>query len=133
MKIFFSVLKKYAVFSGRASRSEFWVLYLIWGIIYFVLSVIDLAIGTEIGGDVGILSFVYLFATVLPALGVQVRRLHDTGRSGWWSLLNSIPIIGTIIVIVFLAQDSQQGQGLDLTGPNKYGPNPKEPAPETTP
>jgi uncharacterized membrane protein YhaH (DUF805 family) len=131
MKTFFSVLKKYAVFSGRASRSEFWVFYLIWGIIYFVLSVIDLAIGTEIGGDVGILSFVYLFATILPAYAVQVRRLHDTGRSGWWSLLNSIPIIGTIVVIFFLAQDSQQGQGLDLTGPNKYGPNPKEPAPVT--
>ena len=129
MNTFFSVLKKYAVFSGRARRSEFWVFSLIWVVIYFVLSVVDLAIGTGIGGSVGILSFIFLVATILPALAVQVRRLHDTGRSGWWSLLNYIPIIGTIVVIFFLAQDSQQGQGLDLTGPNKYGPNPKEPNP----
>ena len=132
MNTFFSVLKKYAVFSGRARRSEFWMFSLIWVVIYFVLSVIDLAVGTEIGGGVGMLSFIFLVATVLPALAVQVRRLHDTGRSGWWSLLNYIPIVGNIVVIFFLAQDSQQGQGLDLTGPNKYGPNPKEPAPVAT-
>ena len=132
MKIFFGVLKKYAVFSGRARRSEFWVSTLIWVVIYFTLAVIDVVIGTELGGDVGILSFFFLVATFLPLLGVQIRRLHDTGRSGWWSLLNSIPIIGTIVVIFFLVQDSQQGQGLDLTGPNKYGPNPKEPNPVAT-
>ena len=63
--------------------------------------------------------YIYVGAILIPSIAVAVRRLHDTNRSGWWYFISIIPIIGTIILIVFLVQDSQPGE-------NKYGPNPKE-------
>lgn len=65
-----------------------------------------------------VLTFLYSLGVLLPSLAVGVRRLHDTGRSGWWLLIGLIPIIGTIILLVFLCLDSQDGD-------NKYGPYPK--------
>jgi uncharacterized membrane protein YhaH (DUF805 family) len=112
MNWYLKALKQYADFNGRAHRTEFWMFVLIHFIILIVLAVVD----SMITG--GILYMLYALALFLPYLGVGVRRLHDTGRSGWWVLVAFIPVIGIIILIVFWVQDSQAGD-------NAYGPNPK--------
>ncbi|MEZ4660976.1 MAG: DUF805 domain-containing protein [Caldilineaceae bacterium] len=118
MNWYMEVLKKYAVFSGRARRAEYWYFVLFNVIISIVLAVVDLILGT--GGDtgVGILGALYSLAVLLPSLGVSVRRLHDTGRSGWWLLLGIIPVIGGLILLYWTIQDSESGA-------NQYGPYPK--------
>lgn len=118
MNWYIGVLKKYAVFSGRAQRSEFWYFALFNIIISVVLSLLDRVLG--LGGDlsVGVLSSIYSLAVLIPSIAVGVRRLHDTDRSGWWILIGLIPIIGWIMLIIFYVKDSQPGE-------NQYGPNPK--------
>jgi uncharacterized membrane protein YhaH (DUF805 family) len=112
MHYYTEVLKKYAVFTGRATRSEYWYFVLVNIIIYTILGFL---------GDMGqILSWVYIVATLVPSIAVGVRRLHDTNRSGWWILLVLIPFVGGIVLIVFAALDSDP-----MT--NEYGPNPKAP------
>lgn len=113
MNWYLDILKnKFALFEGRARREEFWMFVLINFIISVVVSVIARAIGLEF------LSFVYSIALLVPSLAVGARRLHDTNRSGWWQLLNFIPIIGWIILIIWFATDSDVGS-------NQYGENPK--------
>jgi uncharacterized membrane protein YhaH (DUF805 family) len=113
MSWYLAVLKKYAVFSGRARRKEFWMFYLFYFIIVVVLSVIEMAIGIPY-----ILSGLYSLALVIPSIAVTVRRLHDTGRSGWWWWILLVPLVGWIVLLVFMVLDSQPGD-------NEYGPNPK--------
>ncbi len=113
MNWYMEVLKKYAVFSGRAHRTEYWMFILFNFIIAFVLSFIEGLFGSR-----GVFGTLYSLAMLVPGLAVGARRLHDTGRSGWWQLISLIPLIGVIVLIVFLAQDSQPEE-------NKYGPNPK--------
>ncbi|MBS4960459.1 MAG: DUF805 domain-containing protein [Clostridiales bacterium] len=108
MSWYLGVLKKYAVFEGRARRKEYWMFVLFNFIISFVLSYISASIST-----------LYLLAVILPGIAVSVRRLHDIGKSGFWLLVSFIPIIGSIILLVFMCLDSQAGT-------NTYGPNPKE-------
>jgi uncharacterized membrane protein YhaH (DUF805 family) len=115
------VIRKYAVFNGRAARPEFWWFVLINVIIAAVINVVVSAIGGRNSGQV--VSDLYSLAVFLPSLGVGIRRLHDTNRSGWWYLLVFIPIIGWIVLIVFLAMASDPGS-------NRYGPNPQHPEPE---
>lgn len=98
-----SVLSKYATFSGRAPRSEYW-----WWILFVIL-----------WAWIPIVNIVLALVFLLPSLAVQVRRLHDIGRSGWWWFIGMVPIIGGIVLLVFYLTDSQ-------TGENQYGPNPKE-------
>jgi uncharacterized membrane protein YhaH (DUF805 family) len=119
MNWYLQVLKKYAVFTGRAQRAEFWYFVLFNLLISVALALVDIAIGTysEEAG-VGLLYGVYALAVLLPGIAVAVRRLHDTGRSGWWYLIGLIPLIGAIVLIVFWVQDSQPGE-------NQHGPNPK--------
>ena len=62
---------------------------------------------------------IYSLAILIPSIAVQIRRLHDTNRSGWWIFIGLIPLIGTIVFIVFMVQDSNPGE-------NRFGPNPKE-------
>jgi uncharacterized membrane protein YhaH (DUF805 family) len=112
MSWYLAVLKKYAVFSGRASRSEYWYYALFTVIVSIILSAVDGMIGTAV------LAGLYALATFLPSLGVGIRRLHDGGRSGWWLLIAFVPLVGFIVLIVFFVQDSQPGD-------NQYGPNPK--------
>jgi uncharacterized membrane protein YhaH (DUF805 family) len=112
MNWYFEVLKKYAVFSGRARRKEYWFFILFNIIISVVISFI--AGLTELF----FLSAIYALAVLIPSIAVGVRRLHDTNRSGWWILINFIPIIGTIIFILFAVSDSQEEE-------NQYGLNPK--------
>jgi uncharacterized membrane protein YhaH (DUF805 family) len=119
MNWYLEVLKKYAVFDGRAQRAEYWYFFLFSMIISLVFVVIDIATGSfnEKSGF-GLLSGIYTLAVIIPTIAVGVRRLHDTNRSGWWILIGLIPIIGFIVLIVFFVIDSDQGD-------NQYGSNPK--------
>jgi uncharacterized membrane protein YhaH (DUF805 family) len=112
MNWYLEVLKKYAVVSGRARRREYWYFVLFNLIIFIILTIIDYAINSAI------ISTIYSLAVLIPSIAVGVRRLHDTNRTGWWLLIGLIPIIGWIVLIIFMVQDSQKGE-------NQYGPNPK--------
>ncbi|AMM21929.1 hypothetical protein AX769_19505 [Frondihabitans sp. PAMC 28766] len=112
-------LKKYATFSGRASRSEFWWWALGVYVVDIVLGIIRNAVGGSNGMNaggtiIGIITLLFSLAVIVPYLAVFWRRLHDTNKSGGWFFLGFIPIIGTIIVIVFLALASKpEGQRFD--------------------
>jgi uncharacterized membrane protein YhaH (DUF805 family) len=108
-----AALKKYAEFGGRARRAEYWMFTLFNVLISIGLSIVDAIVGTF-----GILSLIYGVGVFIPGLAVTVRRLHDTNRSGWWMLIALIPLIGIVILIIFLIQDSDPGD-------NRYGRNPK--------
>ncbi|NUK01020.1 DUF805 domain-containing protein [Streptomyces lunaelactis] len=112
MNWYVDVLKKYAVFSGRARRQEYWMFFLFNVGISIVLAILDAVLGTSI------LQLIYAVAVFLPSLGVAVRRLHDTDRSGWWLLIGLVPLVGFIILIVFLASEGKAHE-------NAHGPNPK--------
>lgn len=116
MSWYIGALKKYADFNGRAGKAEFWMFTLISTIISVILYLIDGGImpGSK---DIHLLYTVYSLAVLVPSLAVSVRRLHDTGRSGWWILINVIPILGQLVYLVFLLQDSQ--------GANQYGSSPR--------
>ena len=119
MNWYIDVLKKYAVFSGRARRKEYWMFTLFNVIISFVLGLIDAIVFGAEEGSMGMLGLIYAVAVLLPSLAVSVRRLHDTGRTGWWLLIAFIPFLGWIALLIFMVLDSQPGD-------NEYGPNPKE-------
>ena len=108
-----AVLKKYAVFDGRARRKEYWMFLLFNIIIAVGLNVVE-----QVVGGPGILGMLYGLAVLLPGVGVTIRRMHDTGRSGWWCLIGLVPLVGAIVLLVFMAQEGN-------AGPNMYGPNPK--------
>ena len=114
MNWYIEVLKKYAVFSGRARRKEYWLFMLFNIIISFVIWLIELFAGSP-----DIVLGLYYLAILIPSFAVLVRRLHDTNRSGWWFFISFIPLIGSIILLVFTVQDSQPDE-------NRYGPNPKD-------
>lgn len=111
MKYFIQALKQYADFKGRATRKEYWMYYLFYMIFFIVLSMLDGYTGSLI------LSTIFSLVMLVPSISIAARRLHDTGRSGWWQLIALIPLIGAIILIVFLVQDSRED--------NRFGPNPK--------
>jgi uncharacterized membrane protein YhaH (DUF805 family) len=110
------VLERYAQFTGRARRAEYWWFSLATLIVGVVLSVLG-----AVSSIFLILYYVYALAVLIPSLAVGVRRLHDTDRSGWWLLIALIPLIGAIVLIVFLATDSTRGT-------NQYGVSEKYPA-----
>lgn len=122
MHWYIDVLRKYAVFEGRARRKEYWIFALISALILIFLSLVDEVTGWKVWDDEGVLSLIYSVAVLLPSLAVMVRRLHDTDRSGWWCLILFIPLIGLIVVFVFLVTNGNVGD-------NRFGPDPKaEPA-----
>ncbi len=111
---------KYCTFTGRASRSEYW-----WWILF--TAIIGLLFGIPSGlqsihesspSGLPVISYIVSAVLFLPSLGVLFRRLHDTGKSGWWWLIGFIPVVGTIILVVFCCQPSQ-------TFPNQYGSVPE--------
>ena len=119
MNWYLEVLKKYAVFGGRARRKEYWYFQLFNLLIYIVITIIDSVTGTispEVG--FGLLWGIYSLAVLIPGFAVAVRRFHDIGKSGWWLLIALVPLVGAIVFLVFTVQDSQPGE-------NQYGPNPK--------
>lgn len=99
MKYFVDCLKKYAVFSGRSHRKEFWMFVLISFIINFVLNLLNL----------DIIAMLCSLAILVPSWAVSVRRMHDINKSGWWVLIGLIPIIGWIIFIVLASMKGDQG------------------------
>ena len=120
MSWYLEVLKKYAVFNGRARRKEYWYFVLFNIIISIVLTGIDGVTGSlSAQTGMGLLSGIYSLAILIPSIAVSVRRLHDTDRSGWWLLIVLVPLIGAIVLLVFAVQDSKPGA-------NQFGENPKE-------
>ena len=113
MNWYFEVLKKYAVFDGRAHRTEFWLFFLFSFIISLFLGVI-----VGLVESLWFITTLYALAVLIPGLAVSVRRLHDTNRSGWWILTGLVPILGWIALLIFYVEDSRPGA-------NQYGPNPK--------
>lgn len=109
---YFRVLKKYFVFKGRATRSEYWYYTLFNTIAIILFTILDNLLNAD-----GILSLIYLLAVLIPGIAVLIRRLHDIGRTGWWWLLSFLPIIGGVVLLIFTL--------LDSTEDNKYGVNPK--------
>ncbi|MGB3546511.1 MAG: DUF805 domain-containing protein [Saprospiraceae bacterium] len=129
MEWFLKVVRdNYANFEGRARRQEYWMFFLVSIGISVALNILALIFGSIsdiLGGLVSIVGLLYSLAIFVPSIAVAVRRLHDTNRSGWMLLIGLIPLIGVIILIVFLATEGD-------TGPNQYGPDPKNPALGTT-
>ena len=119
MNWYLEVLKKYVVFNGRARRKEYWYFFLFNIIISIVLAVIDSVTGSfSTDAGMGLLGGIYTLAILIPSIAVSVRRLHDTDRSGWWLLIGLIPLIGALVLLIFMVQDSEPGD-------NQYGSNPK--------
>ena len=118
MNHFIDAYKNYATFSGRANRPQYWYFVLFYIIVSFLLALIDLFLGTagEIA-DTGFFGGLFALASFVPTIAIAARRLHDTGRSGWWQLIILIPIIGFIVLVFFLASKGNEGE-------NKYGIKP---------
>jgi len=117
---YLTVLKKYAVFSGRASRREYWMFILFNIVFLIVATIIDNVLGTVIvrGSYYGWFYYSYSLIVLVPSLAVTVRRLHDTGKSGGMCFIALIPLVGYIVLLVLMATEGTPGM-------NKYGPNPK--------
>jgi uncharacterized membrane protein YhaH (DUF805 family) len=123
MNWFMTALKSYAVFSGRSRRSEYWYFALFYLILYAVCAIADGISGSfDRASGIGIFTAILTLALLVPSLSVSVRRLHDTGRSGWWLLIGLIPVIGLIILLVCFTRDGEAGA-------NRFGANPKAPTP----
>jgi uncharacterized membrane protein YhaH (DUF805 family) len=118
MKWYFEVLQKYAVFDGRASRTEFWMFALFSALISSILPFVGEFV------EIPNLAPVYGLVVLLPSLAVTVRRLHDTERSGWWLFVVLVPCIGAITLLMFMIEDGAPGR-------NKYGVNPKPQNPKS--
>ena len=119
MNWYLEVLKKYAVFDGRARRKEYWFFNLFNLLISIALTFIDGVTGSfdpETG--LGLLSGLYTLGVFIPGIAVSVRRLHDTDRSGWWLLLFLVPVIGALVLLYFMVLDSNPER-------NEYGASPK--------
>lgn len=124
MNWYFKVLKDYATFTGRARRKEFWMFSLFHAIIVFTLIFLGASdfffdyYSENTFGTLSIILILYIIATFIPNLAVTVRRLHDTGKSGWFYLVVFIPYVGNLILLILVCFDSQYGK-------NKWGDNPK--------
>ena len=116
MNWYLEVLKKYAVFKGRARRKEYWYFQLVNALISIVIALI---FAQGVDGE-SVVSSIYALAVFIPTIAVSVRRLHDMGRSGWFMLILLIPIVGWLVLLYFFVQGSQA-----IT--NEYGENPKLP------
>lgn len=114
-----TVLGKYATFSGRAIRSEFWWWTLAVFIANMILGVIDAFLFGSGPGSVGVLGAIFSLAVLLPGLAVSVRRLHDLDKSGWWLLIILVPLLGFLLLLYWFVQRGTVGE-------NQYGSDPLE-------
>ncbi len=121
MEYFMKAMQEYATFTGRATRREYWMFVLfqiIFSLMLYALTIVGAVSESQTLMIIGsVLLGIYILATFIPSLAAAVRRLHDTGRSGWFYFIAFVPVVGGIILIVFLASEGQHG-------PNKWGPNP---------
>ena len=130
MNLMFQPLRKYAVFEGRARRSEYWQFVAFLSGVAFValvavavvsdgLQTIDAEASSSplVDALIGLLGLAYL-AILIPLLAVTVRRLHDTNRSGWWVFIRIVPIVGGLVLFVFTVLEGSKGR-------NSYGADPK--------
>ena len=118
------IKNQFADFQGRTTRKEYWMFILVYVLIYIPLAIVTEMLNLQIIG------FVFSLAVIVPSIAIAARRLHDIGKSGWWQLISLIPLVGTIILIVWLATKSE--------GDNTYGSSsvaqdgvPPVPKPET--
>jgi uncharacterized membrane protein YhaH (DUF805 family) len=113
-------LKRYAEFTGRSRRKEYWSFFLLMLAVYIVVGMVDgmLGMGGMVGGVYGPLSLLAALFFLVPGIAVGIRRLHDTERSGWWLLIGLIPLVGLVLLYFFVLEGTK--------GPNSYGPDPKE-------
>ena len=123
---YIEVIQKYAVFEGRAKRTEFWLFMLIHYIIALTLSIVGVLLifaGSIIGFAVLFVLAVYVLATILPYLAVGARRLHDSGKSGWLQLLYltyPIPVVDLVVLVIMIVLFALPSQD-----DNQYGPRPE--------
>lgn len=114
--------RKYATFTGRARRAEYWWYQLFNLILYAIVLGVGFGLDSAMNGSgvlPGVLIFVYLAGVLLPTLAVTTRRLHDAGMTGWFQLLGFIPAVGGLIVLVLTVLPGNPG-------PNQYGPDPRQ-------
>ena len=116
MSWYIDAIKNYVNFKGRSRRKAYWMWTLMNLIIVTIVLVLDIVIFGL--GSVFPLTLVYGLFVLLPDLAVTIRRLHDVGKSGWWYLIQLVPLVGSIWLLVLLVTDSNPGE-------NQYGPNPK--------
>lgn len=130
MELIFEPFRKYATFAGRARRKEYWFFSLFVGLVTGLLVVLAKPTGDWGNPDVdpatlgfanetvaGILG-IFLLLVLLPSLAVTIRRLHDSNRSGWWWFITFVPVVGSLILLIFTLLDG-------TAGPNRFGPDPK--------
>ncbi len=116
---YYQVILNYTNFSGRARRQEYWYFTLVNVLVNLVMGIIDRVIGSVMQMDnFGFFGVIYALFIMIPSIAVTVRRLHDSGRVGWWTLIAFVPIIGILVLLYFLIQDSEEDS-------NQYGANPK--------
>jgi uncharacterized membrane protein YhaH (DUF805 family) len=129
-----SFWSNYTNFSGRARRSEYWFIQLFLVLTNLAVAAIDLALMNGdferfiANGGGGIVGLIWILVTIVPAVAVLIRRLHDTSRSGWWALMILLPVAGAIVLLVFTVEDSASGD--HTYGDNTYGASPKTGAPD---
>lgn len=124
MSWFVKCLKNYANFKGRARRKEYWFFFLFVWIMAIVAMLLDNLLSTTYSMGLvtlpyGVIYSIVMVALIIPNLAVLVRRLHDTGRSGVWFFIIFVPVVGLIMMLVFLLTEGTPEA-------NAYGPNPKE-------
>lgn len=118
MNFFIAALKKYADFSGRARRQEYWMFILFYILFYIAAAIIDGLIISSAGVPFPAFIFIYALAMIIPTLAISVRRMHDINKSGAMILVSLIPLIGGIWFLILTVTEG-------TTGDNQYGPDPK--------
>jgi uncharacterized membrane protein YhaH (DUF805 family) len=128
MTLMFKPYRDYGLISGRSRRKEYWLFVMFCIAAYFLLGWLEqqphLITGVDMSGDFPLFRLAFGAYSLLPFVCVTVRRLHDTGRSGWWILLSLVPFVGWLVLLYFMVLDSDDR-------PNLYGPSPKPSAPPT--
>lgn len=122
MNAYLDAMRRYATFSGRSTRSQFWLFSLVLFGIIIVTFILDLALGTGDGESVSLIAGLVSLIHLIPQLSVMVRRLHDIDKSGWWVLISFVPLAGIIVLLIFACTSSTPGA-------NRFGPDPSNGTP----